>query len=188
MKDPQVERLAREMLDYRCPRFDQLPGLPLYRDQLLDTLNGYLAPFYAPGDGAPVTAAMINNYVKLRVIAPPEKKRYSRAQLAQLYVVFLFKQVLSIGEIRDMMAIQSASYPLPVAYDYFCTEMEKALAATFGSRDFSAPSSARRVTPESELVRSAALAVANKVFTVKFLALTRLHALDPGGQLDWDRA
>ena len=107
--------------------------------------------------------------LKQRVIAPPVKKRYDREQLARLYCTCLLKHVFTISEIRSLMEIQTRTYPFPVAYDYFCTELEKALRATFSTRDFSEPSSAAKVTPESELVRSSALSIAHRLFTEKFL-------------------
>lgn len=163
------KQLCEEMLAYRCPRYEQLPDIPLYRDQVLDALERYTAPFFAGRDEPVLTAAMINNYVKQQLIDPPVKKRYEREQLARLYCICLLKQVMSISELSRLMAIQAHSYPLPQAYDYFCVELEKALRATFSTRDFSAPSSAQRVTPESELVRSLALCFANKIFTLKFI-------------------
>ena len=167
----EAERLFEEMLAYRCPRYAQLPEIPLYRDQVLDAIERYTAPFFS-GQGEPLlTAAMINNYVKLQLIGPPVKKRYERDQIAQLYFICLSKQVMSISELRDLLEIQRRSYPLEQAYDYFCTELEKALQATFRTRDFSLPSSAQKMTPESELVRSLALCFANKMFTLKFIQL-----------------
>ena len=155
---------------YRCPRYEDFPAIPLYKDQVVSFLTQAVAPFY-DGEQAPVTAAMINNYVKLRILPPPVKKRYNRTHLCHLIIICLLKQVVSISEIRALLAIQTQSYPFPKAYDYFCTELEKALWAAFSTRDFSAPSSASHVTPESELVRSAAMCFASKMFTVKFLEL-----------------
>ncbi len=171
LSDLMEKELAEEMLAYRCPRYEQLPDIPLYRDQVLDALERYTAPFFSGRDEPVLTAAMINNYVKLHLIEPPVKKRYEREQLALLYCICLLKQVMSISELHSLLLIQSRSYPLAQAYDYFCAELEKALQATFATRDFSAPSSARRVTPESELVRGLALCFANKIFTLKFLQL-----------------
>lgn len=162
------EQMVSEMLSYRCPRYDRWPNIGLYRDQVMEELNQYLAPFFPIGD-EPVTPAMVNNYVKLRLIAPPVKKRYNREQLAQLYCICLLKQVFSIAEIRALLEIQTRTYPFPVAYDYFCIELENALQSTFSTRDFSKPSMAQRVTEESELVRSAALCLAHQVFTIKFI-------------------
>ena len=170
MLDAAAEHVVQEMLAYRCPRYDEFPSIPLYSDQVVEALNRYTAALRSDGEPA-ITAAMINNYVKQRIIAPPVKKRYDREQLARLYCICLLKPVFSISEIGALMTVQTHSYPFPKAYDYFCVELEKALEATFSTRDFSAPSSAQLVTPESELVRTAALSVALKLFTTKFLQL-----------------
>ena len=167
MPNANVEAAIQEVLACRCPRYNQLPDLTLYSDQVVDALNGYLAPLW-PDSEQKVTAAMINNYVKQKVIAPPVKKRYDREQLARLYCICLLKQVFSISEIRGFMEIQTRSYPFPKAYDYFCTELENALQAVFSGRDFS-PSSASRVTVESDLVRKVAISFALKLFAAKFL-------------------
>ena len=166
-----AESIIQEMIDYRFPRYDELPTIPLYSDQVIEALNDYLAPFRQMSAEQTITPAMINNYVKQRLIPPPVKKRYDRDQLAQLYCICLLKHVFSISEIRGLLDIQTRTYPFPQAYDYFCSELETALKATFSTRDFSSPSHASKVTPESELVRSSALCFANKVFSVKFLEL-----------------
>ena len=164
-----AQSVIHRMLSYRCPRYDQLPAITLYSDQVTDALNYYLCPLW-PEQEHTVTAAMINNYVKQRVIAPPVKKRYDREQLARLYCICLLKQVFSISEIAALLEVQKQSYPFPVAYNYFCTEVERALRASFSTRDFP-PSCASVVTPESELVRTAALSIACKLFTSRFLKL-----------------
>lgn len=174
MPETTAERTVREILEYRCPRYEQLPDIPLYSDQIVDSLNRFTAPLLG-GDEPAITAPMINNYVKQRLLPPPEKKRYGRDHLALLYCIALLKQTFTISEISAMLHIQTRSYPFPVAYDYFCRELESALQSTFSTRNF-APSCASRVTPESELVRTAALSVANKLFTTKFIQL--YHLLD----------
>ncbi len=164
-----AESIIQEMIEYRFPRYDELPPIPLYSDQVIEALNDYLSPFRQMSAEQTITPAMIDNYVKQRLIPPPVKKRYDRDQLARLYCICLLKHVFSISEIRGLLDIQTRTYPFPQAYDYFCSELETALKATFSTRDFSAPSHASKVTPESELVRSSALCFANKVFSVKFL-------------------
>ena len=160
----------QEILDYRCPRYEQFPSIPLYNDQVVELLNHYTAPLRTGTEYA-ITAAMINNYVKQKLIPPPVKKRYDQEQVARLYCICLLKQVFSIADVGRLMAIQTRSYPFSQGYNYFCTELESALTATFSTRDFSAPSHASRVTPESELVRSAVLSFVNKLFATKFVAL-----------------
>lgn len=165
------DEIIQEILSYRCPRYEHLPNIPLYSDQVVDALTQYTAPFYSNSGEQAITATMINNYVKQRLIAPPVKKRYDREQIARLYCICLLKRVFSISEVKRLLEVQMCSYPFPQAYDYFCVELEKALQAAFSNRDFSAPSSATRVTAESELVRLSALTFANKLFAVKFLQL-----------------
>ena len=81
-------KVVEEMLAYRCPRYDRLPSISLYSDQVTDALNEYLSPLW-PEKEHRITAAMINNYVKQRLILPPVKKRYDREQLARLYCICL---------------------------------------------------------------------------------------------------
>ena len=59
---------------YRCPRYLEYPSVPLYKDQVIGFLTQAVAPFYG-AEQTPVTAAMINNYVKLKVISAPEQKK-----------------------------------------------------------------------------------------------------------------
>jgi len=166
-----AEQTVQEILAYRCPRYEEFSDLGLYKDQVVEALNRYAAPLLGFDDEPVITAAMINNYVKQQLLPAPVKKRYGREHLAYLYVICLLKRVFTISEIRGMLDIQTRTYPFVRAYDYFCVELEKALQAAFSTRDFSAPSSATQVTPESELVRTAAVSIAHKLFTAHFLLL-----------------
>lgn len=56
------------------PQWEELPDIDLYMDQVLNLVDRYLSPIGVK----PVTAAMINNYVKLNLIPKPIGKRYSR--------------------------------------------------------------------------------------------------------------
>lgn len=160
-------KTAGAMCAYRCPRYAQLPDIPLYRDQVLDALERYTAPFFAWEDEAPLTAAMINNYVKQRLIAPPVKKRYEREQIAQLYCICLLKQVMRVGELHALFALQARCCALPEAYDLFCEALEQALCAAFSGAGCAGGEAAE--TPGRALVRALAQCVANRLFTLKFL-------------------
>lgn len=58
----------------RLPRWDELPDIDLYLDQVLTLLDKYLGPFLPENGGHALTASMINNYVKLRIVPAPVKK------------------------------------------------------------------------------------------------------------------
>ncbi|MBQ3089722.1 MAG: DUF1836 domain-containing protein [Oscillospiraceae bacterium] len=113
---------------YRCPGYQDYPAISLYKDQVVTFLNEAVAPFY-PGESSPVTAAMINNYVKLKVISPPVRKKYDREQVVSLYVLFLLKQVLSMEEIRKLLQREFARQELEVSYKYFKHGLERALSS-----------------------------------------------------------
>ena len=82
-------------------------------------LNQYLTLLPEQAGEKQVTPAMINNYVKLKIIPPPVKKRYNREHLAQLVILCVLKQVLSVsaaaGLIRDFLALM----PMEAIYDHF---------------------------------------------------------------------
>ena len=121
------------MLAFRCPRWDELPAIELYMDQLTGYINEIYAPLANPaaaGDFT-LTKAMVNNYVKMRVIERPVNKKYSRVQLARLVTLCAMKQVLSLPELSALSEIGLARYPMPKAYNYFCVELENALRTAF---------------------------------------------------------
>lgn len=183
MMDETIESITTQMLEYHFPRYEELSTIHLYRDQVLDNLNAYLLPLCTDQTQPPVTAAMINNYVKLKLLPPPVKKKYDRDQQAQLLCILLLKQVFSISEIRRLLELQTHTYPFPQAYDYFCVEFETALRDTFGTRRFShIGQQPHRPTPLSHLVCSAALCVAQKIFTQKFLQMDSAYSI----QLEMD--
>lgn len=109
---------------YRIPRWNELPDMDLYMDQVIGLLDRYLAPIMPLDAEHFVTPSMINNYVKLRVLPAPIRKRYNREQLANLIVICLLKQVLSIPEIKTLLDLQLAEMDASAAYDAFCAAQE----------------------------------------------------------------
>lgn len=76
--------------------WDRLPTIGLYMDQVTSYVNGQLSPFSFSGEGG-LTSSMVNNYVKLSYLDRPENKKYSREQIAALYMLCSLKQVLPIS-------------------------------------------------------------------------------------------
>lgn len=117
---------------FHCPRYQELPDIPLYMDQVLLVLESALCLF-ADEKERIVTPAMINNYVKQKFINAPEKKKYNRQHLAVLIMVSLLKKVFSMNEISGMIRMLIDAYGLEAAYDRFCDQLEKALRQAFGT-------------------------------------------------------
>ena len=98
---------AAQMMQFRCPRWEQLPGIALYMDQVTGYLNEVFAPLCPPGEEKLLTKAMVNNYVKQKVMEPPTNKKYGRTHVAQLLVICALKQVLSIQEVAQLIRMQA---------------------------------------------------------------------------------
>lgn len=89
---------------YALPAWEDFPALPLYMDQVIFLLNGYLSlSSEGRGEDKAVTPAMINNYVKMKIVPPPVKKRYERLHLAYLVMVCVLKQSMNTGDIKRLV-------------------------------------------------------------------------------------
>ena len=118
-------------MEFTCLRWSQLPRIALYMDQVLLVLNQALAPLSAE-PGPAVTATMINNYVKMKLAAPAEKKKYDREHMARFVMICLLKKVLSMAEIAAVLELLLQNRALEQAYDLFCRELELRLASLDG--------------------------------------------------------
>lgn len=150
---------------FRCPRYEKLPNMGLYLEQMLGVVNDALSCISAD----PITKPMMGNYVKHGVVSPAVRKRYYRDHLAQLFVMAILKPVFSVDQVRQFFEIQQKTYPLGVAYDFFCTEFENALHEAFDFSGKALPCVETRRTEETILVRSMVLAAANRIFVEKKL-------------------
>lgn len=152
---------------FRCPRYEELPDISLYLDQVLTTVNQALAPLACEA----VTGAVISNYVKNGAVPPPEKKKYRRDHLVYILVITILKKIFTIQQVARFFEIQQKTYPLPVAYNFFCSELENALKEAFDFTGMPLPVIETVRTPQTILVRSVVLSVANKVYVEqKFLS------------------
>ena len=59
---------AEHLVSLHLPRYDEIPSIDLYMDQLVGFLEDTLAPLYQPGEKI-ITRSMVNNYVKQGVLA-----------------------------------------------------------------------------------------------------------------------
>ncbi|WP_458863365.1 DUF1836 domain-containing protein [Acidaminobacterium chupaoyuni] len=103
MLTQELEQFLNSMETPFLPRWEALPELELYMDQILVFMEKYLQLF--AGDKEKVlTPAMVNNYVKLGLLPPPVKKKYSRGHVARLMTICMLKQILPISAISYLMS------------------------------------------------------------------------------------
>jgi len=89
---------------YRLPEWDELPKIDLYLDQVIGLVNQYLGFFvYDPTEEKLLTPSMVNNYVKLKLIPAPVRKKYGRRHFALLLMICTFKQSVSMAAMAEML-------------------------------------------------------------------------------------
>ncbi len=115
------ENLKKAKVTNTIPSWSQLPDIELYMDQVIILLNQYV------NVSAPITQSMINNYVKLKAIPAPIKKRYSKIHLAYLIIFCTLKQTLSISTIQKIMPVDLTEEQVIKVYKSFISNRQKAL-------------------------------------------------------------
>ncbi|MGN0695254.1 MAG: DUF1836 domain-containing protein [Oscillospiraceae bacterium] len=113
----------------RLPRWNDLPDLELYMDQVITLINKYIGPLSADTD-APLTPSMINNYVKLDILPAPVKKKYSRIHISRLIMICVLKPILPIPLIGTLIDILLRSRSDEEMFNYFSEHYELAFART----------------------------------------------------------
>ena len=110
------EALKKAML----PEWNELPEISLYMDQVLILMNKYLSLYCDNGNSDKIiTASIINNYVKMKVIPSPQKKKYSKIHLIYLIMVCILKQCLSISTIKTLIPLDLQEKKLKSFYEIF---------------------------------------------------------------------
>ena len=166
------QRIVSPVRDFRLPRYSEIPTVGLYLEQTTKYINHYLKPLGC----IEITGSMIRNYVKMGLVANPVKKQYGANQIAHLLCITLLKQVMSLDHISQLFARQKSVYTDPIAYDYFCTELENILYFRFGLKG-TVDSVGVTSSVEKDMLRSAIIAVSHIIY----LNACFEH-LDPGAQ------
>lgn len=165
---------STQLSAYHCPRWEELPALGLYLDQVMLVLEEALGPITPGPDKVVITPTIINNYVKQKVLAPTQKKKYGRDHLADLVMIALLKRALSTVEIVRVLQVLKQGRQPQEAYDAFCCELECRLNEQPGGP----PPPPSNCPP---LVQAAVKALAGKILFELLLdnALRRQAALAP---------
>ena len=128
---------------FHIPRWEELPEIDLYLDQVVSFIDKYLLYYLNDDDQKDdkkeqnvLTKTMINNYVKQKIMEAPIKKKYNRNNIAYLFVISILKQCYSINDIDKLIKFTLKSTPLEVAYNKFCDVFENTLRCTFLDKNF----------------------------------------------------
>ena len=165
-----------EIKDFHLPRWNELPTIDLYIDQLVSLLEQYLTGYIKSDNEKEdkiITKTMINNYVKHNVIQPPinkkflisgSAKKYNKEHIASLFVIFVLKQVYSMNDIKKLINLAIETSPTELAYNRFCSELEKAIRIVFAEKNYVKNS---KLSEEQYILRNVVQSFANKLYVQK---------------------
>lgn len=119
------KEMMKEFLDkinnFNLPDWEKLPDLDLYMDQIVTyisrSVNGVT-------EKNCITDSMINNYVKGKIIPPPNQKKYNSSHIAQIFGIVFLKAILPISDIKKLFGDNSKANE---QYLYIQESLSKAL-------------------------------------------------------------
>ena len=117
--DIQLKKWQHWLEAASLPGWEDLPDLPLYMDQVILLLGQYLAVGGREARG--ITSSIVNNYVRMKVMPAPVKKKYTRIHLAYLIMICTLKQSLSIASIQKMLPLDLDEDQVRNLYSEFVT-------------------------------------------------------------------
>ncbi len=155
------------IMKIHIPRWNELPEIDLYLDQVVSYLEKYLEQYNVTKEDKIITKTMINNYVKLGIMPAPEKKKYSREHIAYLMVICVLKQVYSINDIGKLISLTIQYFELSKAYNRFCANLEISIKNVFLRKEFP---NVEKMTEEQYLLKNVVQSIADKLYVeFKFL-------------------
>ena len=174
-----LQRWDKFITDYHLPDWETIPDFGLYMDQVIVLLEQYLSFIPAPVGGKErfVTSSTINNYVRLKIMPAPVKRKYHRVHIAYLVMILTMKQSLSISDVQKVIPPMDSSEDevLSVYEDY--SEKFRRLALFFNQQVQSAAEGVRSTEQGSDnavellVIESALIAGFSKILAEKLIRL-----------------
>ena len=112
--------------NFSYPKWEDIPNIDLYLDQVLLYVNQVCVPI-SPDKDKGLTASMVNNYVKHGYLTKPDKKKYQRQQIARLIAITTLKSVFSIQEITQTLNTLQSQASSDQLYDAFVDYMNQGI-------------------------------------------------------------
>lgn len=128
---------AKGLEEFKLPRWDDLPSMDLYLEQILELLDEWLGDYLSVKGKRVLTKTMINNYVKLQYLRAPVNKKYDRLTVACLFVIAVLKPIYTIEEISRFISLALQFESADKVFDRFCDMTEQAVSNAFNRTSMS---------------------------------------------------
>lgn len=173
-----LDRWDRFITDYHLPEWDAIPDLGLYMDQVVMLLTQYLT-FIPAGDGEKesfVTSSTINNYVRLKIMPAPVKRKYFRIHIAYLIMILTMKQSISISDVQKIIPSDIPEENVRAVYEDYSAKFRR-VGLFFNQQVQDAAADIRTPDQSSEgavarlIIQSALIAGFSKILVEKLIRL-----------------
>ena len=187
-----LRRWGKYLEHFHLPNWEDIPDIGYYMEQVIALLKQYID--YLPPELKEeqfITPATINNYVRMKVMPEPKKKKYYRVHIAYLLVILTLKHSLSIAliqkilpmdrpedEVKQIYGAYAARHA--VAVRYFSEQVRLAGAIILEHEETSALTTARA----SELVATSAVISGFARLLAEKLLLLDGKDLENGGSIE----
>ena len=173
-----LRRWDKFITDYHLPEWNAIPDLGLYMDQVIVLLEQYLSFIPAPTGTKErfVTSSTINNYVRLKIMPAPVKRKYHRVHIAYLIMILTMKQSISISDVQKVIPPGSSEAEVRAVYENY-SEKFRRLALFFnqqvqsGAEGIHTPGQNSDNTVELLVIESALIAGFSKILAEKLIRL-----------------
>lgn len=120
--------------NFHIPRWNELPTLDLYMDQVIALIDTTLGAFFSEIGAASLTKNMVNNYVKAKIVDAPVNKKYPKLSVAMIIVVYILKNCYTTDEIGKLIKLGISLEATEITYNRFCEAIENAVSDVFSGR------------------------------------------------------
>lgn len=166
----------KEIYEFKCPKWEDLPH-NIFSSEIVKYFKEKFKPIFT--DKELLTQSMIQNYVKWKMIPAPKGRKYTKEQIARIFVICIFKQVISIQDIVDGVDLQNKLMDIPDAYDVLAINLETCIQEVFEpllKEDIEVIKFGERIT------RIETLGIASVVISFVFKLLTKNIILVKGAK------
>lgn len=187
-----LRRWEKYLDHFRLPMWEELPAFGLYMEQVIALLKQYLN--YLPPELKEeqfITASTINNYVRMKIMPEPQKKKYYRIHVAYLIMIFTLKQSLSIAMLQKLVPMGLSEAEMEKLYNSY-VERHRASARYFIDRVREAASvilkheesAEHGIEHTGDLIAATAIVGGFSRLLAEKLLLLEGHTLENGGSIE----
>lgn len=174
-----LARWDKFITDYHLPDWEAIPDFGLYMDQVIVLLEQYLTfiPASVGGKEQFVTSSTINNYVRLKIMPAPIKRKYHRVHIAYLIMILTMKQSLSISDVQKVLPQDSSEGDVCAVYEDYSDKFRR--VGLFFNQHVQSGAEGIRTAPEHNcsnavellVIESALIAGFSKILAEKLIRL-----------------